>query len=53
MQDLMIDIEALSTPLGAVVLTIGAVIFGQESDQIGQTFAIRLPLPKSQTDAHI
>jgi hypothetical protein len=37
------------------VLTIGAVIFEQESDQIGQTFAIRLPLPlpKSQTDAHI
>ncbi|WP_414039744.1 hypothetical protein ACJU26_11280 [Acidithiobacillus sp. M4-SHS-6] len=27
MQDVMIDIEALSTQLGAVVLTIGAVIF--------------------------
>lgn len=43
MQDVMIDIEALSTQLGAVVLTIGAVIFDPESDRIGQTFAIRLP----------
>ena len=43
MHDVMIDIEALSTQLGAVVLTIGAVIFDPESDRIGQTFAIRLP----------
>ena len=37
MHDVMMDIEALSTQLGAVVLTIGAVIFDPESDQIGQT----------------
>ena len=43
MHDVMMDIEALSTQLGAVVLTIGAVIFDPESDRIGQTFAIRLP----------
>ena len=44
MHDVMMDIEALSTQLGAVVLTIGAVIFDPESDRIGQTFAIRLPV---------
>lgn len=43
MHDVMIDIEALSTQLGAVVLSIGAVIFDPHSDRIGQSFAIRLP----------
>jgi len=43
MQDVMIDIETLSTRLGAVVLTIGAVVFDPESEELGQTFFIRLP----------
>jgi len=43
MQDVMIDIETLSTKPGAVVLTIGAVIFDPESEELGQTFSIRLP----------
>ncbi len=43
MQDIMVDIECLSTQLGAVILTIGAVAFDPHSDRIGPTFSVRLP----------
>ena len=43
MNHVMIDIETLSRKLGAVVLSIGAVVFDPESDRIGEPFSIRLP----------
>ncbi len=43
MNHIMFDIEALSRKLGAVVLSIGAVVFDPDSDKIGETFSIRLP----------
>jgi hypothetical protein len=43
MNHIMLDIETLSRKLGAVVLSIGAVVFDPDSDRIGETFSIRLP----------
>ncbi|MDD2747238.1 MAG: hypothetical protein PHG39_06760 [Acidithiobacillus ferrooxidans] len=54
MHDVMMDIEALFTRLGAVVLTIGAVIFDPESGRIGQTFAkaVQACMQKLRDRAH-
>ena len=42
--DIMIDIETLSTSLGAAILSVGAVRFDPWSDRLTDPFSLRFPL---------
>jgi hypothetical protein len=54
MNDVMVDIETLSTRLNAVVLSIGAVAFDPYSDQIGHSFSIQLdPQEQMEKGRHV